>query len=223
MDSCLLCMVCVSACPAVEERAFDGPAFMLKLRHMAKHPADTRNRLAQALEGGMLECFNCDVCTQVCPADLSPAQAIREFRKELIFGGQTAGRREARMSQGLTLPRNTTQQAEKPLHGNIARWLHRITGTVIVVFVLVHVIAQSVLHVPALASAKAATPWLPVAQSQHWVHALLYFSIAFHTLYGLKLLVTECGFRIEYRTALWSIVAVSALLGLREVLRYAGI
>jgi fumarate reductase (CoM/CoB) subunit B len=89
MDSCLLCMVCVSACPAVEERPFDGPAFMLKLRHMAKHPADHRNRLDQALEGGMLECFNCDVCTQVCPADLSPAQAIREFRRELFFGGST--------------------------------------------------------------------------------------------------------------------------------------
>ena len=86
LDSCLLCMVCVSACPAVEERPFDGPAFMLKLRHMAKHPADHGNRLQQALEGGMLECFNCDVCTQVCPADLSPAQAIREFRKELFFG-----------------------------------------------------------------------------------------------------------------------------------------
>jgi succinate dehydrogenase/fumarate reductase iron-sulfur protein len=87
MDSCLLCMVCVSACPAVEERPFDGPAFMLKLRHMAEHPADGRNRLEQALEGGMLECFNCDVCTQVCPADLSPAQAIRDFRKDLFFGG----------------------------------------------------------------------------------------------------------------------------------------
>jgi len=36
------------------------------------------------------------------------------------------------MSQALRLPRNTTQQAEKPLHGNIARWTHRITGTVIV-------------------------------------------------------------------------------------------
>lgn len=86
MDSCLLCMVCVSACPAVEERPFDGPAFMLKLRHMAEHPADGRDRLDQALQGGMLECFNCDVCTQVCPADLSPAQAIRDFRKDLFFG-----------------------------------------------------------------------------------------------------------------------------------------
>ena len=127
------------------------------------------------------------------------------------------------MSQGLVLPRNTTQQAEKPLHGNIARWLHRITGTVIVVFVLVHVIAQSVLHVPAFAATKAGAPWLPIVQSQHWVHAILYFSIVFHTLYGLKLLVSEVGLKLDYRNWLWSIVAVSALFGLREVLRYAGI
>ena len=87
LDLCLACMVCVSGCPAVEERAFDGPAFMLKLRHMAKHPADAGNRLGQAIESGMLECFGCDLCTQLCPADLSPAQAIREFRREMIFGG----------------------------------------------------------------------------------------------------------------------------------------
>jgi len=86
LDSCLACMVCVSACPAVEQRAFDGPAFMLKLRHMAKHPADGANRLAKAMQGGMLECFGCDLCTQLCPADLSPAQAIREFRRELLLG-----------------------------------------------------------------------------------------------------------------------------------------
>jgi succinate dehydrogenase/fumarate reductase cytochrome b subunit len=127
------------------------------------------------------------------------------------------------MSQGLVLPRNTTQQAEKALHGNIARWLHRITGTVIVVFVLVHVIAQSVLHVPSMAATRASAPWLPMVQSQHWVHAILYFSIVFHTLYGLKLLVSELGLKLDYRNWLWSIVAVSALFGLREVLRYVGI
>jgi fumarate reductase (CoM/CoB) subunit B len=86
LDSCLACMVCVSGCPAVEERAFDGPAFMLKLRHMAEHPADRGDRLGQAIAGGMVECFGCDVCTQLCPADLSPAQAIRDFRREMVFG-----------------------------------------------------------------------------------------------------------------------------------------
>ena len=38
------------------------------------------------------------------------------------------------MSSAATLPRNTTRQAEGPLHGNIARLLHRFTGTVIVLF-----------------------------------------------------------------------------------------
>jgi len=86
LDSCLSCMVCVSACPAVEGRAFDGPAFILKLRHMARHPADSGDRLTQAVDSGMLECFGCDLCTQLCPADLSPAQAIREFRRDMVFG-----------------------------------------------------------------------------------------------------------------------------------------
>lgn len=127
------------------------------------------------------------------------------------------------MSARATLPRNTTRQAEGPLHGDIARLLHRVSGAVIVVFVLVHVIAQAVLHAPALATVKAGAPWLPTVQSQHWIHALIYFSIVFHTLYGLKLLASELGARIDYRAALWLIVAVSALFALREVLRYAGI
>jgi fumarate reductase (CoM/CoB) subunit B len=86
MGSCLACMICVSSCPAVEERPFDGPAFMLQLRRLAEHPADHGARLKQALDGGLLECFGCDACTQVCPADLSPADAIRDFRRELMLG-----------------------------------------------------------------------------------------------------------------------------------------
>lgn len=86
MGSCISCMACVSACPAVDERRFDGPAFILQLRKMADHPADHGARLEQAKNAGLFECFGCDACTQVCPADLSPADAIREFRREAIFG-----------------------------------------------------------------------------------------------------------------------------------------
>ena len=85
LATCACCMVCVSACPAVAERAFDGPAFMLQLRRLADLPADTGDRLAQALDGGMAECFGCDICTQLCPADLSPADAIRDFRRDLLW------------------------------------------------------------------------------------------------------------------------------------------
>lgn len=86
MGSCISCMVCVSACPAVADRRFDGPAFMLQLRRLAEHPADRADRKHQALESGLLECYGCDACTQLCPADLSPADAIRSFRREVYFG-----------------------------------------------------------------------------------------------------------------------------------------
>ncbi len=83
LGSCISCMICVSACPAVAERPFDGPAFMLELRRLDEHPADHGPRLAQALDHGMLECFGCDICTQLCPIDLSPADAIRDFRRDI--------------------------------------------------------------------------------------------------------------------------------------------
>jgi succinate dehydrogenase/fumarate reductase iron-sulfur protein len=88
LGTCIGCMICVSACPAVEDRPFDGPAFMLQLRRLADLPADHGPRLEQAVEHGMLECFGCDACTQMCPADLSPADAIRSFRSEAMFGGK---------------------------------------------------------------------------------------------------------------------------------------
>jgi succinate dehydrogenase/fumarate reductase cytochrome b subunit len=119
------------------------------------------------------------------------------------------------------LPRNTTRQAEGMLYGDAARRLHRLSGAVIIVFVLVHVIVQAVRHVPMLAAANA--PWLEALQAQNWVHAILFFCIAFHTLYGLKLLAGELGFNIRYQTALWGIAGISALFALREMLRYAGI
>lgn len=120
------------------------------------------------------------------------------------------------------LPRNTTRQAESMLYGDVARRLHRMSGLVIIVFVLVHLIVQAVRHVPMFASAKAAAPWLQPLQEQNWVHAILFFCIAFHTFYGLKLLAGEMGFRLQYKSAFWTIVIVSSLFGLREVLRYAG-
>lgn len=86
LGTCIGCMICVSACPAVEDRPFDGPAFMIQLRRLADLPADRGRRVQQAVDHGMLECFGCDACTQLCPADLSPADAIRAFRREALAG-----------------------------------------------------------------------------------------------------------------------------------------
>lgn len=93
LGSCISCLVCVSACPAVAERPFDGPAFMVQLRRLDRNPADRGPRLQQAVEHGLLECFGCDVCTQLCPADLSPADVIRGFRRDLVLGPAAHGAR----------------------------------------------------------------------------------------------------------------------------------
>lgn len=123
----------------------------------------------------------------------------------------------------LPLPRNTTRQAEAILYGDLARRVHRASGAVIVVFVLVHVIVQAIRHVPMFAPAHAAAPWLDALQNQSWIHAILLFGIVFHTLYGLKLLAGELGFQVDYKVSLWVIGAAAALFAVRELLRYAGI
>jgi len=123
----------------------------------------------------------------------------------------------------LTLPRDTSRQAEGHVLGLAVLHLNRMCGVVITAFVLCHVLAEAVLHVPALVGIKAAAGWLPVVQNQHWIHAILFFCIAFHTLFGFKLVACELGMRVDYRRSFFAIVAISALFGLRELARYAGL
>lgn len=122
-----------------------------------------------------------------------------------------------------TLPRNTTRQAEAVLYGELARSLHRFSGVVIILFVLVHVVVQAVNHVPMFIEMKAAAPWLQPLQQQHWIHAIVLFAVVVHTLYGLKLLAGELGFNINYKASFWIIALVGMIFGIREVVRYAGV
>jgi succinate dehydrogenase/fumarate reductase cytochrome b subunit len=124
------------------------------------------------------------------------------------------------VSRVAILPRNTTRQAQSPLYGNISRLLHRATGTVIVLFVLVHAVVQAVRHAPMLSAWNA--PWLEPLQHQAWIHGILYFSIVFHTLYGLRLLAGDLGMRVPYRQTLWVAGLAGLLFLLRELARYAG-
>jgi succinate dehydrogenase/fumarate reductase cytochrome b subunit len=124
------------------------------------------------------------------------------------------------MSRVATLPRNTTRQAEGPLYGDVARVLHRVSGGIVILFVLVHVVVQMVRHVPAFAAVNAAAPWLEPLQHIAAIHALLYASVAFHTLYGLRLLAGEAGFRLPYRASLWTIGVLSLVPAVVEISRH---
>ena len=127
------------------------------------------------------------------------------------------------MSTRQKLPRNTTLQADGLRYGDWARMTNRFTGIVIILFVLVHVVAQTVLHVPAFAGTKAQAPWLPALQNLPVIHAVLYFSIVFHTLWGFRLLLGDFGVRLGYRVSFLAVASVGCLFGLRELLRYAGL
>jgi len=125
------------------------------------------------------------------------------------------------VSRAIAIPRNTTRQAEGALVGNVARLAHRISGAIVVVFVLVHVVVQMIRHVPLFAPASAAMPWLEPLQHLVAVHALLYGAVAFHTLYGLRLMAGELGFASPYRGSLYVIGAASVAAALLAFLPHA--
>ena len=247
MGSCIACMICVAGGPAVHDRPFDGPMIMLQLRRLREHPADAAPRLQQALSGGLIECYGCDACAQLCPADLSPANAIRAFRKEALLRGRTstplsgsggdpdprfrsgihtgaAASREAGIirDSAIRLPRDSTRQTEGLLYGHLFQTLNRWTGLVIFAFLLVHLVGQGSLRIEALRPVLVAAPGVLVAQHLPWVRALLFGSIAFHFLQGLRLMILDVGARLEYRRSFWAITGISVLVGLREIARYAG-
>jgi succinate dehydrogenase/fumarate reductase cytochrome b subunit len=118
------------------------------------------------------------------------------------------------MDRSIAIPRNTTRQAEGALLGNVARLAHRISGAIVVVFVLMHVVVQMIRHVPLFAPLNAAMPWLGPLQHIAVVHAVLYAAVAFHTLYGLRLMAGEVGFSVPYRASLYGIGGASVLVGL---------
>ncbi|GGE37928.1 hypothetical protein GCM10007276_14190 [Agaricicola taiwanensis] len=127
------------------------------------------------------------------------------------------------MSRRATLPRNGTHQADTLLYGRMSRLTNRFSGIVIIGFVLIHVVVQALLHVEGWRETYSQHTWLYSIQNVPLVHAVLYFSIAFHTLYSLKLIAGDLGYTTHYRTSFYVITGISALFALREISRYAGL
>src|SRR5690554_1854060 len=124
------------------------------------------------------------------------------------------------MSSRASLPRDGTHQADTLLYGRVSRLTNRFTGVFIIGFVLVHVVVQALLHVAGWREVFGGFAWLLAIQEMPVVHAALYFSIAFHTLYGLKLIAGDLGYTTDYRMSFHVIAGVSMLFPVREILRY---
>lgn len=85
---CIWCAACVSSCtPAGTDDRFTGPAALAKAYRFYKDeregPEARKKRLELLNEShGLWRCHTQFNCTEVCPKDISPTEAIMEMSKE---------------------------------------------------------------------------------------------------------------------------------------------
>jgi succinate dehydrogenase / fumarate reductase iron-sulfur subunit len=88
-ENCIECGLCVSACPIMATRPDHfGPAVLAAAGRLLQEP---RGRsISQTLAAvknphGIWRCHSVFLCSDVCPVDVRPAEAIVELRRQLIF------------------------------------------------------------------------------------------------------------------------------------------
>jgi fumarate reductase (CoM/CoB) subunit B len=113
LRSCIECLACVSACPALKVIDFAGPTAMREDMRLSLDPRDSRDRVVEAVSDGLFTCTSCAACWKVCPKDIQiPGKAIEKLRA-------------LANKKGLTLPRH---QAVEKLVRETGRSVDR-TGT----------------------------------------------------------------------------------------------
>ncbi|MCU0632172.1 MAG: succinate dehydrogenase/fumarate reductase iron-sulfur subunit [Methanolinea sp.] len=94
LRSCIECLACVSACPALKVISFAGPTAMREDLRLALDPRDSEDRVTEAVKSGLFTCTSCQACWKVCPKDIQiPGKAIEKLRA-------------LANKKGLTLPRH---------------------------------------------------------------------------------------------------------------------
>jgi len=88
-ENCIECGACLSACPiAGGDALYLGPAPLAAGQRMIEEP---RNADVPAIlhlidtEHGVWRCHTAYACTEVCPSNVHPAEAIMALRKRLIL------------------------------------------------------------------------------------------------------------------------------------------
>jgi len=88
LSECIDCFICDSVCPALAENSssasqFAGPRRLIRLEAQVQRRAEPLPWLVYAAQGNPSLCTRCFACTQVCPRDLRPAEAIGSLTKRL--------------------------------------------------------------------------------------------------------------------------------------------
>jgi succinate dehydrogenase / fumarate reductase iron-sulfur subunit len=83
-ENCLECGLCLSACPSMAtDPLYLGPAALAAAeRVMLAAPAEARPAILRLLddEHGLWRCHSAFECTEVCPSNVRPAEAIMRLR-----------------------------------------------------------------------------------------------------------------------------------------------
>ncbi len=85
-ESCIECGLCVSACPAMRNPRFLGPAALAAAERLLEEPrgADVETVLRTVDHpDGIWACRSAHQCTAVCPMGVDPAGAIMRLRQRL--------------------------------------------------------------------------------------------------------------------------------------------
>ncbi|MBI5048407.1 MAG: succinate dehydrogenase/fumarate reductase iron-sulfur subunit [Deltaproteobacteria bacterium] len=90
-SKCIMCGCCNGACNTLEiDKRFIAPAALAKAWRFVGdvREVDKKKRLEKLSEAhGMWDCVRCVNCTQYCPKDVAPLQAIERLRAEAINQG----------------------------------------------------------------------------------------------------------------------------------------
>lgn len=82
-ESCIECGLCISACPiASTSEPYLGPAVLAAALRNADQ-AEVRSQAAG--DNGVWRCHSAFECSEVCPAQVEPASAIMNLRKNLLL------------------------------------------------------------------------------------------------------------------------------------------
>ena len=88
-ENCIECGLCVSACPIMATSPDHlGPAVLAAAGRLLQEPRGRFISLTLAAVNnphGIWRCHSVFLCSEVCPADVRPAEAIVELRRQLIF------------------------------------------------------------------------------------------------------------------------------------------
>lgn len=89
LGRCLECGLCYVACPVVDRSPFVGPKAFTHLAKFTFDPRDNKEyRLSLALSKGVYYCTTCKMCSQTCPMEIDPLNALINLRGLLIEAGR---------------------------------------------------------------------------------------------------------------------------------------